>query len=80
MDSDSYLEPCTPFEERLCQGWDPMLPVVQNEKKSVRVIAVTTILMVLFSIFPFFLNEFGIIYVLTATVFGAPCWHYLYGY
>ncbi len=49
----------------------PMLPVVQNEKKSVRVIAVTTILMVLFSIFPFFLNEFGIIYVLTATVFGA---------
>jgi protoheme IX farnesyltransferase len=37
----------------------PMLPVVQNEKKSVRVIAVTTILMVLFSIFPFFLNEFG---------------------
>jgi protoheme IX farnesyltransferase len=49
----------------------PMLPVVQNEKKSVRIIAVTTILMVLFSIFPFFLNEFGIIYVLTATVFGA---------
>jgi heme o synthase len=49
----------------------PMLPVVQNEKKSVRVIAVTTILMVLFSIFPFFLKEFGIVYVLTATVFGA---------
>jgi protoheme IX farnesyltransferase len=49
----------------------PMLPVVQNEKKSVRIIAVTTILMVLFSIFPFFLNEFGVIYVLTATVFGA---------
>jgi protoheme IX farnesyltransferase len=48
----------------------PMLPVVQNEKKSVRIIAVTTILMVLFSIFPFFLNESGIIYVLTATVFG----------
>jgi heme o synthase len=49
----------------------PMLPVVQNEKKSVRIIAVTTILMVLFSIFPFFLNEFGVVYVLTATVFGA---------
>jgi protoheme IX farnesyltransferase len=48
-----------------------MLPVVQNEKKSVRIIAVTTILMILFSIFPFFLNEFGIVYVLTATVFGA---------
>jgi len=49
----------------------PMLPVVQNEKKSVRIIAVTTILMVLFSIFPFFINEFGLIYVLTATIFGA---------
>ena len=49
----------------------PMLPVVQNEKKSVRIIAVTTILMVLFSIFPFFINEFGLIYVLTASVFGA---------
>jgi heme o synthase len=49
----------------------PMLPVVQSEKKSVRIIAVTTILMVLFSIFPFFINEFGLIYVLTASVFGA---------
>ena len=48
----------------------PMLPVIQNEKRSVRIIAVTTILMVLFSIFPFFLNEFGLVYVLTATVFG----------
>jgi protoheme IX farnesyltransferase len=49
----------------------PMLPVVQNEKKSVRIIAVTTILMVLFSIFPFFINKFGIFYVLTASIFGA---------
>jgi protoheme IX farnesyltransferase len=49
----------------------PMLPVVQSEKKSVRIIAVTTILMVLFSIFPFFINKFGILYVLTATIFGA---------
>jgi len=49
----------------------PMLPVVQNEKKSVRIIASTTILMVLFSIFPFFINEFGLIYVLTASIFGA---------
>jgi heme o synthase len=49
----------------------PMLPVVQSEKKSVRIIAVTTILMVLFSIFPFFINEFGLIYVLTASVFSA---------
>jgi protoheme IX farnesyltransferase len=49
----------------------PMLPVVQSEKKSVRIIAVTTILKVLFSIFPFFINKFGILYVLTATIFGA---------
>jgi protoheme IX farnesyltransferase len=49
----------------------PMLPVVQGEKKSVRIIAATTILMVLFSIFPFFLNKFGIVYVSTAVVFGA---------
>jgi heme o synthase len=49
----------------------PMLPVVQGEKRSVRIIAATTILMVLFSIFPFFLNKFGIVYVSTAVVFGA---------
>lgn len=49
----------------------PMLPVVQDEKKSVRIIAATTILMVLFSIFPFFLNKFGIVYVSTAIIFGA---------
>jgi heme o synthase len=48
----------------------PMLPVVQGEKKSVRIIAATTILMVLFSIFPFFLNKFGMVYVLTAIIFG----------
>jgi heme o synthase len=49
----------------------PMLPVVQGEKRSVRIIAATTILMVLFSIFPFFLNKFGIVYVSTAIIFGA---------
>lgn len=49
----------------------PMLPIVQGEKKSVRIIAITTMLMVLFSIVPFFLNKFGIIYVSTAIIFGA---------
>lgn len=48
----------------------PMLPVVSTEERSVRVIAGTTLLMVIFSILPFFLNQFGLIYVITASVFG----------
>lgn len=48
----------------------PMLPVVADERTSVRVIAITTLLMVAFSIIPFFLNQFGLIYLITATVFG----------
>ena len=48
----------------------PMLPVVYNEKKSVRVIAGTTLMMVVFSILPFFFNQFGLIYLITACVFG----------
>lgn len=49
----------------------PMLPVVSSEERSVRIIAGTTLMMVLFSILPFFLKQFGLIYVITATVFGA---------
>jgi heme o synthase len=49
----------------------PMLPVVSSEERSVRVIAGTTLMMVIFSIFPFLLKEFGLIYVITASVFGA---------
>ena len=48
----------------------PMLPVVADERTSVRVIAITTLLMVVFSIVPFFLNQFGLIYLITATLFG----------
>ena len=48
----------------------PMLPVVADERTSVRVIAITTLLMVAFSIVPFFLDQFGLIYLITATVFG----------
>jgi heme o synthase len=48
----------------------PMLPVVSSEEKSVRVIAGTTLMMVLFSVLPFFLKQFGLIYVGTAAVFG----------
>jgi protoheme IX farnesyltransferase len=49
----------------------PMLPVVCEEKRAVRVIAVTTLIMVLFSILPFFFNQFGQIYLITASLFGA---------
>jgi protoheme IX farnesyltransferase len=49
----------------------PMLPVVSEEKKSVRIIAGTTLMMVLFSILPFFFNQFGQIYLVTTSVFGA---------
>ena len=48
----------------------PMLPVVSSEKVSVRVIAGTTLMMVLFSVLPFFFNHFGIIYLITASAFG----------
>src|SRR5919198_24446 len=49
----------------------PMLPVVSTEVRSVRVIAGTTLMMVVFSILPFLFRQFGLIYVLTAGVFGA---------
>jgi protoheme IX farnesyltransferase len=49
----------------------PMLPVVSEEKRAVRIIAVTTLIMVIFSILPFFFNLFGHIYLVTATIFGA---------
>ncbi|MGD1836951.1 MAG: heme o synthase [Nitrososphaeraceae archaeon] len=48
----------------------PMLPVISSEKYSVRIIAGTTLLMVLFSILPFFFNQFGNIYLVTAIIFG----------
>ena len=48
----------------------PMLPVVSSEKVSVRVIAGTTLMMVVFSVLPFFFNHFGIIYLVTASAFG----------
>ncbi|MBA3976906.1 MAG: protoheme IX farnesyltransferase [Nitrosopumilus sp.] len=48
----------------------PMLPVVSSETKSVRIIALTTLMMVVFSVLPFFFNQFGLIYLATAAVFG----------
>jgi protoheme IX farnesyltransferase len=49
----------------------PMLPAIHTEKKSVRIIAGTTLIMVLFSILPFFFKQFGLIYLITASIFGA---------
>ncbi|MBV9175615.1 MAG: protoheme IX farnesyltransferase [Nitrososphaeraceae archaeon] len=49
----------------------PMLPAIITEKKSVRIIAGTTLIMVLFSILPFFFKQFGLIYLITASIFGA---------
>ena len=49
----------------------PMLPVVSDEKTSVRIIAATTVMMIFFSILPFFFNQFGLIYLITTSVFGA---------
>jgi protoheme IX farnesyltransferase len=48
----------------------PMLPVISSEKKSVRIIAGTTLLMVIFSLLPFFIDQFGLIYLITASIFG----------
>jgi protoheme IX farnesyltransferase len=48
----------------------PMLPVVLSEKASIRVIAGTTLMMVVFSVLPFFFNHFGMIYLVTASAFG----------
>jgi heme o synthase len=49
----------------------PMLPVVSSEIASVRIIAITTLMMVVFGVIPFFFNQFGLIYLMTAAIFGA---------
>src|SRR5437879_1917187 len=54
----------------------PMLTAVQSEKTSVRVIAGTTLMMVLFSVLPFFMTDNGErivndVYLYTAIVSGA---------
>jgi heme o synthase len=48
----------------------PMLPVISNERRSVRIIAGTTLIMVVFSVLPFFFDQFGLIYLVTASIFG----------
>jgi heme o synthase len=58
------------FKRDYTKAGIPMLPVVSSEKKSVRIIAWTTLMMVAFSILPFFFNQFGLIYLITASIFG----------
>lgn len=58
------------FKKDYTKAGIPMLPIVSSEKKSVRIIAWTTLMMVVFSILPFFFNQFGLIYLITAGIFG----------
>lgn len=58
------------FKRDYTKAGIPMLPIVSSEKKSVRIIALTTLMMVAFSILPFFFNQFGLIYLITAGIFG----------
>lgn len=58
------------FKRDYTRAGIPMLPIVSSEKKSVRIIALTTLMMVVFSILPFFFNQFGLIYLITAGIFG----------
>nr|MDO8080461.1 heme o synthase [Candidatus Freyarchaeota archaeon] len=48
----------------------PMLPVVVEEKKALRIIVSTSVLLVAFSILPFYLDTFKLIYLATASVLG----------
>jgi len=50
----------------------PMLPVVVEEKKALRCIVSTSILLVLFSLLLFALGSFGLIYLVIASVLGVP--------
>lgn len=58
------------FKRDYTKAGIPMLPIVSSEKKSVRIIAWTTLMMVVFSVLPFFFNQFGLIYLITAGIFG----------
>lgn len=48
----------------------PMLPVVVKEEKTLRIIISTSIILVAFTILPFFLHTFKLIYLATASILG----------
>ena len=55
LDTHSHLSLALHAKKDYTKAGIPMLPVISGERKSVRIIAGTTLLMVIFSILPFFL-------------------------
>ena len=49
----------------------PMLPVVLSERTSIRIIAASSLVIVVFSLALYFVGSFGFLYLLTASVTGA---------
>ena len=58
------------FKEDYERANVPMLPVVVEEKKTLKIIVSTSIILVAFTILPFFLNTFKLIYLATASIVG----------
>ena len=58
------------FRDDYAKANVPMLPVVTEEKKAIRLIVLTSFLLVAFSLAPFFLGTLGTIYLLAASVLG----------
>jgi len=58
------------YKEDYEQAGVPMLPVVVEERKTIRCIVSTSILLVIFSILLFFLNVFGVVYMTVASLLG----------
>ena len=61
------------FREDYANAKIPMLPVIVSEKRSVQIIAVTTIIMIGYSLLPIYFTNIGfhLIYIITAVIFGA---------
>ncbi|MCL5066795.1 MAG: heme o synthase, partial [Thaumarchaeota archaeon] len=61
------------FREDYSNAKIPMLPVVVSEKRSVQIIAITTIIMIVYSLLPIYFTNIGfhLIYIVTAVVLGA---------
>jgi len=59
------------FKEDYSKANVPMLPVVVEEKKAVRLIVTTSFLLIIFSVWLFFSGAFGRAYFMTAIILGA---------
>ncbi|MCL4518717.1 MAG: heme o synthase, partial [Thaumarchaeota archaeon] len=61
------------FREDYTNAKVPMLPVVVSEKRSVQIIAITTIVMIVYSLLPIYYASIGfhLIYITSAVVLGA---------